>query len=173
MEFTEILNPKTIVTHLDAGSKSEVLSAMADLLVAAGIVNNKELYIKDVYEREAIGETGVGNHIAIPHGKSEAVVAPGVAVAVLEHEVEWESLDDTGAKIVVLFAVGADVEAEREHLKLLAMFSKCLGNDAVVNRLLAANSVEDVMKAFLEEEDETTTEMAEEADLNMDEIVIL
>ena len=58
-------------------------------------------------------------------------------------------------------------------LKLLAMFSKCLGNDAVVNRLLAANSVEDVMKAFLEEEDETTTEMAEEADLNMDEIVIL
>ena len=110
MEFTEILNPKTIVTHLDAGSKSEVLSAMADLLVAAGIVNNKELYIKDVYEREAIGETGVGNHIAIPHGKSEAVVTPGVAVAVLEHEVEWESLDDTGAKIVVLFAVGADVK---------------------------------------------------------------
>ena len=46
MEFTEILNPKTIVTHLDAGSKSEVLSAMADLLVAAGIVNNKELYTK-------------------------------------------------------------------------------------------------------------------------------
>lgn len=172
MEFKEILNPKTMVTHLDVNDKAEALSAMADILLKEGIINDKELYIKDVYEREAIGETGVGNHIAIPHGKSEAVVTPGVAVAVLEHEIEWESLDDTGAKIIVLFAVGTDQKAAEEHLRMLAMFSKCMGNDSVVARLLKADSVDEIIDAFLSDEEEET-ELSEEAELDLDEITIM
>ena len=86
MEFTEVLKPETIVTHLNVKDKAEALDAMADLFVNAGIVDDKEQYIKDVYEREAVGETGIGDYIAIPHGKSTAVVTPGVAIAVLDHE---------------------------------------------------------------------------------------
>lgn len=172
MEFTEVLNPKTIRTHLNVNTKAEALETMAEMLVEAGNVNDKELYIKDVYEREAIGETGVGNYIAIPHGKSKSVVKPGVAVATLDHEIEWESLDDTGAKIVILFAVGADDEAAMEHLKLLAMFSKRLGDDTVIRRLLEADSEAEVMNAFTESEEETE-EDSEEADLDLDEIEIM
>lgn len=171
MEITEVLDPQTIATHLNVTDKAKALNAMAEMLVKAGNVEDKEQFIKDVYEREAIGATGVGNYIAIPHGKSAAVKKPGAAVAVLDHEIEWESLDDTGAKIVILFAVGADDEAAMEHLKLLAMFSKRLGDDAVIKRLLEADDVEDVIHAFVEEEAET--EQSEEEELDLDDIEIL
>lgn len=173
MEFTKILNPQTIVTHLNVKSKAETLDAMAELFVKAGIVTNKEEYLKDVYAREEIGETGIGNHIAIPHGRSKSVAAPGAAVAVLEHEVEWESLDDTGAKVVILFAVGDDGDAANDHLRLLAMFSKRLGNDALVSKLMDADTVEDVIRIFTEEPEEEPENETEEAELDLDEISIL
>ena len=166
MEFTKILNPQTIVTHLNVKSKAETLDAMAELFVKAGIVTDKEEYLKDVYAREEIGETGIGNHIAIPHGRSKSV-------AVLEHEVEWESLDDTGAKVVILFAVGDDGDAANDHLRLLAMFSKRLGNDALVSKLMDADTVEDVIRIFTEEPEEEPENETEEAELDLDEISIL
>ena len=172
MEVTEVLNRKTIVTHLDVNNKAEALDKMAELFAEAGNVSDKEQYVKDVYAREAIGETGIGNHIAIPHGKSKAVVTPGVAIAVLDHEIEWESLDDAGAKVIILFAVGADNEAAEEHLRMLAAFSKSLGNDAVTNRLFEADTVDDVIEAFSGKEEVADTE-TEEADLDLDEISII
>lgn len=173
MEFTEVLKPETIVTHLNVKDKAEALNAMADLFVNAGIVDDKEQYIKDVYEREAVGETGIGDYIAIPHGKSTAVVTPGVAIAVLDHEIEWESLDGTGAKLVILFAVGADNEAAQEHLKLLAMFSKRLGDDAVTGRLMNADTTEDVMEALLGESEEADETEDNDEELDLDEIEIM
>lgn len=173
MEFTEVLKPETIVTHLNVKDKAETLDALADLFVKAGIVDDKEQYIKDVYEREAVGETGIGDYIAIPHGKSTAVVTPGVAIAVLDHEIEWESLDGTGAKLVILFAVGADNEAAQEHLKLLAMFSKRLGDDAVTGRLMNADTTEDVMEALLGESEEADETEDNDEELDLDEIEIM
>ena len=173
MEFTEVLKSETIVTHLNVKDKAEALDAMADLFVNAGIVDDKEQYIKDVYEREAVGETGIGDYIAIPHGKSTAVVTPGVAIAVLDHEIEWESLDGTGAKLVILFAVGADNEAAQEHLKLLAMFSKRLGDDVVTGRLMNADTTEDVMEALLGESEEAGETEDNDEELDLDEIEIM
>lgn len=172
MEFTDVLDKRQIVTQLDVNSKDEVFNRLADCFVETGIIDNKEQFIKDVYERKKIGVTGIGNYIAIPHGRSESVKKPGVAIALLDHEIEWESLDDTGAKVVILFAVGADDEGANEHLKLLAMFSKRLGNDAIIQRLFKANTVDDVMASFLEDEEENQEE-SEEADLDLDEISIL
>ncbi len=172
MEFTEVLNPKTIVTHLNVKEKAEALDAMAQMFLEAGNINDKALFIKDVYEREAVGETGIGNYIAIPHGKSKAVVTPGAAIAVLDHEIAWESLDDTGAKVVILFAVGADNAAAEEHLRMLALFSRRLGDDAVVAKLIGADCVEDVMQAFLEE-DTAAEVQTEEAEPELDDISIM
>ena len=106
MDFTEVLNPRTIVTHLKVNQKAEALEAMAELFAEAGIIGDKEQYIKDVYVREEMGATGIGGYIAIPHGKSKAVITPGAAIAVLDHEIEWESLDGAGAKVIILFAGG-------------------------------------------------------------------
>ena len=174
MDFTEVLNPKAIAVHLKVQNTAEALDAMAEMLLEAGTIRDKEVYIRDVYEREAIGETGIGNYIAIPHGRSEAVVTPGVAVAVLDQEIEWESLDDTGAKVIILFAVGADNQGAEEHLRMLAMFSKKLGNDAVVSQLMKADTAEDVIHTFLTDPEMPAEEPeSEEEELDLDEISIL
>ena len=173
MNFTEVLNPRTIVTHLNAAGKAEALDAMSQMFLEAGVIRDKTEFIKAVYVREEIGETGIGNYIAIPHGKSEAVITPGVAIAILDHEIEWESLDDTGAKVVILFAVGADNAAAQEHLKLLALFSKRLGDETVVSKLIGADTVDDVIRAFTQETVSETAAEAEEAELDLDEISII
>lgn len=167
MKITDILDPRTIKTNLSVSDKAQALSAIVDILYDADVINDKDQFLKDVYEREAEGETGIGGYIAIPHGKSEAVVTPGVAVVTLDHEIEWESLDGTGARVVILFAVGTDAEAAEEHLRRLAMFSKRLGDEGVVNRLLEARSAQDILDAFDErEEDEVMMEEDEELDLD-------
>ena len=92
--------------------------------------------------------TGIGEHIAIPHGRSETVRRNGVAIAVLNHEIEWESLDDTGAKVVVLLTVGASGEGSSEHLRMLSLFSRKMAKSEVVTALLQAKTVDDVIAAF-------------------------
>ena len=173
MGFAEILNPKTIITHLKVNSKAEVLNALAEMFAAAEVIHDKEKYINAVYDREGMGATGIGNYIAIPHGKSTAVITPGVAIAVLDREIEWESLDGSGAKVIILFAVGADQEAAGEHLKLLTMFSKRLGDNTVVSRLIGADTVDDVLRAFTDETPVVEETSEEEAELNLDELSIV
>lgn len=173
MEIKDVLDQRTIITHFHAKDKQEVIEVLAGSFYKAGIVADKEQFVRDVYERERIGVTGIGNGIAIPHGRSESVTKPGIAIAVLEHEIAWESLDNTGAKIVILFAVGADNEGAMEHLKLLAMFSKRLGDNAVIQRLYKADDVQDVCDAFVEENAEDDNSSREEEELDFDEIQIM
>lgn len=143
-----VIDPKTIITNLKAETKGDVLRALANAFYQEGYIGDVDEFVKSVYEREAEGATGIGNHVAIPHGKSQTVKKNGVAIAILEHEIAWESLDDTGAKVVVLFDVGVDSEGAKEHLRMLSLFAKKLGKDSVIDALLKANSVDEVVAAF-------------------------
>ncbi len=104
--------------------------------------------MKDVYEREAVGQTGIGNYIAIPHGKSAYVKEIGVAIGVLNEEIPWETLDGKGVKGIILFAVGDDTEGAQQHLKLLSLFARKLGNDEVTAALLKAKEPQQVIEVF-------------------------
>ncbi|SJM43967.1 PTS system, fructose-specific IIA component [Limosilactobacillus fermentum] len=143
-----VIDPKTIITNLKAETKDDVLRALANAFYQESYIGDVDEFVKSVYEREAEGATGIGNHVAIPHGKSQTVKKNGVAIAILEHEIAWESLDDTGAKVVVLFDVGVDSEGAKEHLRMLSLFAKKLGKDSVIDALLKANSVDEVVAAF-------------------------
>ena len=148
MEFMKILAPETIVTGLNVKDKAEALDQMAELFVKAGNINDKTQFIKDVYVREEIGETGVGNYIAIPHGKSDSVTQVGIAIGKVQDEIEWETLDGNGVKLIFLFAVGNDNENAKTHLRLLAEVARTLGNDDAVEALLNASTVEDLKAVF-------------------------
>lgn len=143
-----VIDPNTIITNIKAETKDDVLRALANAFYQEGYIGDVDEFVKSVYEREAEGATGIGNHVAIPHGKSQTVKKNGVAIAILEHEIAWESLDDTGAKVVVLFDVGDDSEGAKEHLRMLSLFAKKLGKDSVIDALLKANSVDEVVAAF-------------------------
>ena len=113
-----------------------------------GYVSSVDDFLDALHKREEEGATGIGNHIAIPHGRSETVTRNGVAIAILDHEIEWESLDDTGAKLVVMFTVGASGDGANDHLKLLSMFARKMAQQQVVDALLKAKDADEVIAAF-------------------------
>lgn len=148
MEVKEIVDLKTVKTKMQAKTKDEALRELAGGLLANGYITDVEGFVKDIYVREAQGQTGIGNYIAIPHGKSTYVKKIGVAIGINQTEIPWETLDGNGVKGIILFAVGNDNEGATSHLKLLAIFAKKLGNDEVVDRLLQATTPEEVVAAF-------------------------
>lgn len=148
MEVTDIVDLKTVKTNMNAATKDEALKDLAQELLTNGYISDIDGFIKDIYAREAEGQTGIGNYIAIPHGKSVFVNKIGVAIGINEQEIPWESLDGNGVKGIILFAVGNDNEGATSHLKLLSLFARKLGNDEVVDNLLKASKPEDVVAAF-------------------------
>ncbi|HGK0896830.1 TPA: fructose PTS transporter subunit IIA [Streptococcus pneumoniae] len=148
MEIKDILNVSLIQTDLQMQSKEEVFEALAQLLVETGYVSDRDQFIEGLYQREAEGQTGIGNYIAIPHSKSSAVEKAGVVIAINHNEIPWETIDGKGVKVIVLFAVGDDTEAAREHLKTLSLFARKLGNDEVVAKLVRAQTSDDVIAVF-------------------------
>ncbi|MGM0294411.1 fructose PTS transporter subunit IIA [Enterococcus mundtii] len=148
MEIKEIIDPTIIKTNLNGKTKDEVLYELANRLYEQEYITDVEAFVKDIYLREAQGQTGIGNYIAIPHGKSAYVKKVGVAIGVTENEIPWETLDGKGVKGIILFAVGDDTEGAQKHLKLLSLFARKLGNDEVVERLIAAREIDEVVAAF-------------------------
>ena len=148
MEVKDIIDLKTVKTNMNVNTKEEALKELANLLLENGNISEEKGFIKDIYDREAEGQTGIGNYLAIPHGKSAYVKKIGVAIGINSTEIPWESLDDNGVTGIILFAVGNDHKETTSHLKLLSLFARKLGNDEVVREFLQSKSPEDVVKAF-------------------------
>lgn len=148
MDLNEILDDRIICVDMPAKSKDEAITFLSEKLKDAGYVNDIESFKKDIYYRESLGITGIGNYIAIPHGKSDSVKKIGVAIGKLKNEIKWETLDNKGVKVVFLFAVCNNNEYAKEHLMLLSQLAAKLGDDEKVDEILEASSVEDIKKAF-------------------------
>ncbi len=148
MEVKDIVDLKTVKTNMNAKTKDDALRDLASQLLESGYISEVEGFIKDIYAREAEGQTGIGNYIAIPHGKSAYVNKIGVAIGINNEEIPWESLDGKGVKGIILFAVGNDTDGATSHLKLLSLFARKLGNDEVVSNLLLSKEPQDVVEAF-------------------------
>ena len=99
------LDKDLIVYGPDANTRKDATSKIADQYVSAGIVTDKQAYLDAVEYREAEGTTGIGDGIAIPHGKSDVVTRSAVAIAKLKHPVEWASLDNEPVENVFLLTI--------------------------------------------------------------------
>lgn len=141
--ISDLLNKSCVLTDLVATSKLEVIEKMTDCLCSEKIITNKEGFIKDVLEREELGSTGFENQIAIPHGKSPWVKETRIAVAKLKAPVDWETMDGSEVRLVILFAV-RDIDGGVGHIKVLAKISVALGDDEVVDKLLASDTREEL-----------------------------
>lgn len=148
MNVREVLDERVIDLQMKAKDKREAITYLAGKLKNAGYIADVDEYVDDIYLRESMGQTGIGNYIAIPHGKSDSVTQVGIAIGKMEEEIEWETLDGNGVKLIFLFAVGNDNENAKTHLRLLAEVARNLGNDDAVRALLAAETVEDLKAVF-------------------------
>jgi len=141
MNTKQRIHKENIVLHLNAVSKKEVIERMAKTLYENGYISNLEKFINDVLDREGHMTTGIGNSLAIPHGKSDAVIESTVAVASLEHPVDWDSLDNQPVVLVFLLAIKNQDKGE-EHLRLLAELSAKLMDDDFVESIKQAKGIE-------------------------------
>ena len=148
MGLKDVLDEKVIDLHMQAKTKEEAIRHLAQKLSDANYIGDVDEFVKDIYVRESEGMTGIGNYVAIPHGKSDSVSQVGIAIGKLENEIEWETLDDKGVKLIFLFAVSNDHEYARNHMLLLAEIARKLGNDEAIEKLLEAKDMEHLLAVF-------------------------
>lgn len=148
MDLSKILSNKSINMNIKGKTKDEVLSELVDMLYEQECIHDKELFISDVYEREKLGVTGIGQGIAIPHGKSDSVVKTGIVIGRSDHEIQWESLDGEPVHMVILFAVRND-DRETMHVKLLSKIARVLGNDDLTKSIMTSETKEEILSIFI------------------------
>lgn len=152
MGLRDILNEEIIDLNLKATTKDEVLHELAGHLKTAGYIDDVESFVKDIYVREEEGITGMGNHIAIPHGKSSSVTKIGIAIGRTKNEIEWESYDGLPVNLIFLFCVSDDSDFAKNHMMLLAELAGKLGNDARVEKLQKVETKEELLEVLLAED---------------------
>jgi len=148
MKVIDVIDERIIDLSMNILDKKEAIVHLSKKLEEAGYVDNINEFIEDIYEREAQGSTGIGNYIAIPHGKSDSVKQVGIAIGKLNKEIEWETLDEKGVKLIFLFAVSNDHEYAKNHMKLLAEIATKLGNDEIVEKLMKVKEIEELKRIF-------------------------
>ena len=158
MPLNDILNADIIDLNVEGTTKDEVLHYMANVLLKNGYINDVDLFVKDIYEREAEGPTGMGSGISIPHGKSNSVTRNGIMIGKTVNPIRWESsMSEDGYQdthLIFLFCVSADAEFARNHMMLLSELAGKLGNDIRVTKLAQAQSKEEILHLILCEDDE-------------------
>lgn len=143
MRLSEILNPQAITTRLRARAKREAIAEMVAILEAAHGLNTQGEILDRVLRREAMMSTGIGNGVAIPHGKARLVDRLVAACGVAPEGIEFESADGEPATLVVLLV--APESGGALHVKVLANISRLLKEESVRRGLREAASAEDFL----------------------------
>lgn len=165
MKIIDLLDDRSILLDGRVADKKAALDQMVELMDASGKLRDKETYRQGVYAREQEGSTGIGEGIAIPHCKSDAVIKPGLAAMVAKDGVEFESLDGQPAHL--FFLIAAPNTEDNVHLDVLSRLSVLLMDEDFTNKLRQAASVsefkqiiEDAEKSS-ENEGDTSVERAD------------
>ena len=152
MRITDLLDAKSISLNLSPKSKSEALDMAVDLMVKSGKINDREGYRKQVYLREEESTTGIGEGIAIPHGKCDAVDRPGLAAMVIKDGVDFDSID--GDQVTLLFLIAAPNTEDNVHLDVLSKLSVLLMDEEFSKSLRNAKSVDEFISIVDKADDE-------------------
>ncbi|UTT41587.1 PTS fructose transporter subunit IIABC [Exiguobacterium aurantiacum] len=149
MNITDLLKKDTIQLNLRSRSKAEVIEELVDVLDRAGKLSDRNGYRDAILAREAQSTTGLGEGIAIPHAKTKAVKQPAIAFGRSEG-IDYEALDGQDSRLFFMIAAGE--HANNEHLETLSKLSVFLMDPAFQERLYAAKSEDDVIRAIEEKE---------------------
>ena len=143
MRITDLLDKNSINLNASPQNKKEALDQAVELMARSGKINDVEAYRKQVYAREEESTTGVGEGIAIPHGKCSAVNAPGLAAMVIKDGVDFDSLD--GEPVNILFLIAAPDTEDNVHMDVLSKLSVLLMDEEFVAGLKEAKNVDEFL----------------------------
>ncbi len=151
MKISELLNPEAIVADLQAADKSSLLAELTDALLRVEDTIDREEVIHVLQERERLGSTGIGEGVAIPHGKLKNIDHLMLSFGRSRNGVDFDSMDGRPAHL--FFLLIAPENSVGVHLKTLARISKLLKNADVRQKLQRAESKDELIEIIVQEED--------------------
>lgn len=149
MKIADYLKEDRILLDLKARSKEEAIKEISALLNGAGEISDFNRFVRDVFEREELNTTGIGNGIAIPHARSSVVKDFIIAFGRSQEGVEFNSLDRKPAKLVFLMGTPKE-KGIKDYLKILAHLTRLLQKESFRKSLLMASNPGEIIKAFRE-----------------------
>lgn len=152
MRITDLLDKRSISLTGAPTSKQEALDQMVELMIQSEKINDKEAYRKEVYRREEESTTGIGEGIAIPHGKGPFVTKPGLAAMVVKDGVDFDSLD--GEPVHLIFLIAAPNTKDNVHLDVLSKLSMLLMDENFSANLKNASTVDEFLQIVDAADDE-------------------
>lgn len=156
MKITDLLSEKSIELNVKAKDKNDIINKMTELMLNTGRIKDLNEYKELVLKREEEGSTGVGEGIAIPHGKGKCVTEPGLVAMVVPEGVEYNALD--GKPVNLLFMIAAPDTNSNIHLDVLSRLSTMLMDENFKNKLISAKSKKEFLEIINETEQEKFSE---------------
>ncbi len=147
-----MLDQDHILTDLKAKDKKGVLEELAEVVAGAGTSIDKSSLVKVLLERERLGSTGIGEGVAIPHGKFHGISQPIISFGRSRRGLDFESMD--GAPAHLFFLLVAPENSTSVHLKALAKIAKILKNSSLRKTLMEASSREEIYRTIVQNDEE-------------------
>lgn len=152
MKLSDIFDPKSIILELKAKDKTSALEELAGSICSHEPYIDKAALVRVLLERERLGSTGIGDGVAIPHGKLSGIRHPIISFGRSKRGLDFDSMD--GQPAYLFFLLVAPENSAGIHLKALAKIAKILKNNAFRKRLMAAATREELYQAVVETDEE-------------------
>ncbi|WP_278846751.1 PTS fructose transporter subunit IIABC [Brachyspira pilosicoli] len=167
----DVITLDCINIDLKGQTKSEIIDEMVDILYNNGKLNDREEYKKEILNRESQSSTGMEEGIAIPHGKTDAVKIPTVAIGISKKGVDYESLD--GKPSHLFFMIAAPANSNNSHIELLSKITTLLLEDDIREALINAKSKEEVLDILIKNAEKDNENSSLNQETNNDSYQVL
>ncbi len=151
MKLIDILSDDHVIIPLKSHDKQEIIEEMVDHLYDTKKIKNRDKILKAILDREKVMSTGVGDHVAIPHGKADGVKDIVASLGITASDVDFHSIDNKPVRLIFLLVGPPDKTGP--HLKALSRISRLMHREDFRAKLLASKTAKEVMKNIREEEE--------------------
>ena len=152
MRLSEILEEDNIVLDLKAANKKRVIEELAEVIASSNPFLDKDSLVRVLLERERLGSTGIGDGVAIPHGKFQGVEEPIISFGRSLKGLDFESMD--GEPVFLFFLLVAPESSASMHLKALARIAKILKNGTLRKRLMEVSTRKEIYETIIQDDEE-------------------
>jgi fructose PTS system EIIBC or EIIC component len=150
MKISDILSPEVIEVKLEVADKDDAIRKIIDIAARSSKITDVNKVTETIFEREKLVSTGVGKGFAIPHGKTDAITDIVAAFVITKNPIDFDSIDGEPVRFIFLL-VGKETLLNT-HIKLLSRISRLMNKEEFREKLLSAQTKEEVLGIFKEEE---------------------
>lgn len=162
MKISKLIKEDMVILDLNSDNKLDIIEELIDKLDKADCLNDRERFKREIFKREFQGSTGIGDGIAVPHAKTDAVKFPAIVFGRSKAGLDFDSLD--GEKTKLFFMIAANEVGDREHLETISKLARFLMDKNFSEKLLDANSIERVLDIIDGKEKEVDNKIIKNTD---------